>query len=244
MAPVAAPTQPPFERTLRFGRFLLDPARKQLLADGVAVRLGGRALDLLIALVERAGDVVSHDELFARVWPRTVVEESSLRVHLSALRKVLGEGPQVRYIASVPGRGYSFVMGVSTELPPTPAPPPRPNAPAPTRALPSRLATVIGRDEVLDALAARLQHSRLVTLVGPGGIGKTTVALALAERVAGGTGTARCLSTSPRPATRRACPPRWPRPSACRCPRTMRGPCCRRRWPRASCWSFSTTAST
>ena len=113
----AAPlSQPPFERSLRFGRFLLDPARKQLLAEGDAVRLGGRALDLLIALVERAGDVVSHDELFARVWPRAIVEESSLRVHMSALRKALGESSETRYIANVPGRGYSFVMPVAEAL--------------------------------------------------------------------------------------------------------------------------------
>src|SRR4051812_48590258 len=105
MTPDAAP--PPartFERALEFGRFSLDPARKLLLDDGRAVRLGGRALDLLIALVERAGDVVSHDELFAHVWPHSVVEESSLRVHMSSLRKVLGDGlGDARYIASLPG---------------------------------------------------------------------------------------------------------------------------------------------
>jgi predicted ATPase/DNA-binding winged helix-turn-helix (wHTH) protein len=186
----AAPlSQPPFERALRFGRFSLDPARKQLLAEGGAVRLGGRALDLLIALVERAGDVVSHDELFARVWPRTVVEESSLRVHLSALRKALGESSETRYIASVPGRGYSFVMPVAEALAPgtiarADVRAEEPEA-APALALPSRLANVIGRDEVLDALAAKLRSRRLVTIVGPGGIGKTTVALALAERIGG-----------------------------------------------------------
>lgn len=184
----AAPTQPPFERTLRFGRFTLDPARKQLLADGVAVRLGGRALDLLIALVERAGEVVGHDELFAKVWPRTVVEESSLRVHLSALRKALGENGHVRYIANVPGRGYSFVMAVDMAFTPETATRMDASAswadPAPVSALPPRLASVIGREQVLESLAARLQSHRLVTLVGSGGIGKTTVALALAERVA------------------------------------------------------------
>lgn len=184
----ALPTRPPFERVLRFGRFSLDPTRKLLLGDGVAVRLGGRALDLLIALVERAGEVVSHDELFARVWPRTVVEESSLRVHLSALRKALGESPQARYIASVPGRGYSFVMPVDVGFVPEPAA--RAKAPAgetdavPLSTLPGRLANVLGRDEVLDVLATRVAMRRLVTIVGPGGIGKTTVALALAERVA------------------------------------------------------------
>src|SRR5437868_6225951 len=105
---MAPPTPPPFERALRFGRFSLDPARKLLQADGRDVRLGGRALDLLVALVERAGEIVSHDELFARVWPHAVVEESSLRVHLSALRKALGDGADLRYIASVPGHGYRF----------------------------------------------------------------------------------------------------------------------------------------
>ncbi|WP_141291042.1 winged helix-turn-helix domain-containing protein, partial [Ideonella azotifigens] len=117
------PRQPqPFERPLRFGRFSLDPARKLLLDDGQAVRLGSRALDLLIALVERAGEVVSHDELFARVWPSTVVEPSSLRVHMSALRRALGEGSgNLRYIASLPGRGYCFVMDIA-ELDAAPAP--------------------------------------------------------------------------------------------------------------------------
>ncbi len=183
----APPTQPPFERALRFGRFSLDPARKQLLAEGEAVRLGGRALDLLIALVERAGDVVSHEELFAQVWPRTVVEESSLRVHMSALRKALGESSEMRYIASVPGRGYSFVMPVAK----APAPETMTGvgmragepAVAPVSAFPLRLTNVIGRDEVLDALTAKLRLHRLVTIVGSGGIGKTTVAVTLAERI-------------------------------------------------------------
>ena len=111
----AAPApDPAFERVLSFGRFTLDPARKLLLDGGRPVRLGGRALDLLIALATRAGDVVSHDDLFAQVWPRTVVEESSLRVHMSLLRKALGDGQDGRrYIASLPGRGYSYVMNVT-----------------------------------------------------------------------------------------------------------------------------------
>nr|WP_297531766.1 winged helix-turn-helix domain-containing protein [uncultured Roseateles sp.] len=203
--PAPAP-DPAFEKVLRFGPFTLDPARKLLLDDGRAVRVGGRALDLLIALVERAGDVVSHDELFARVWPRTVVEESSLRVHLSSLRKVLGDGLDGRrYIASLPGRGYSFVMSVST----TPAPgfpagvaafatattstsaaaasaavataaPIAPIAPIAPRVLPYRLTGVVGREQELAVIATKLERSRLVTVVATGGMGKTTVALALA----------------------------------------------------------------
>jgi len=183
-----------FRGALRFGRFSLDPARKVLLDDGRAVRLGGRALDLLIALVERAGEVVSHEELFAQVWPRTVVEESSLRVHMSMLRKALGDGPgNARYIASLPGRGYSFVMDV-TEAPVVAEEPvgdadigtPRATATAtPPRGVPARLTEVIGREHVLAALSARLQRFRLLTVVGPGGIGKTTVALALAKAASG-----------------------------------------------------------
>ena len=188
------PPPPTFERALEFGRFSLDPARKLLLDDGRAVRLGGRALDLLIALVERAGDVVSHDDLFAHVWPHTVVEESSLRVHMSSLRKALGDGlGDARYIASLPGRGYSFVMDVRQARAPAAAVPASPAlvamgmtaVSASSPGLPSRLTGIVGREDVLATLAARLREHRFVTLVGPGGIGKTTVALALADAIAG-----------------------------------------------------------
>jgi predicted ATPase len=182
MAPGTAPSpQHAFERVLRFGPFTLDPARKLLTEDDRAVRLGGRALDLLIALVESAGEVVSHETLFARVWPRTVVEESSLRVHVSTLRKALGdsgEGP--RYIASLPGRGYSFMMEVRESRPSLPEPREDP----PAAALPTRMTAIVGRADALAVLSAKLQQHRLVTIVGPGGIGKTTVALALAEQLA------------------------------------------------------------
>lgn len=188
----AAPApDPAFERVLSFGRFTLDPARKLLLDGGRPVRLGGRALDLLIALAKRAGDVVSHDDLFAQVWPRTVVEESSLRVHMSLLRKALGDGQDGRdYIASLPGRGYSFVMNVTqaegmrvqrqlegsafgaTAVSMSP------------RLLPTRLTGIVGREQELTALSSKLERFRLVTLVSPGGMGKTTVALALADAAA------------------------------------------------------------
>ncbi|HSI48800.1 MAG TPA: winged helix-turn-helix domain-containing protein [Ideonella sp.] len=190
---LSLPQQPQsFERPLRFGRFSLDPARKLLLDDGQAVRLGSRALDLLIALVERAGEVVSHDELFARVWPSTVVEASSLRVHMSALRRALGEGSgngELRYIASLPGRGYCFVMDIAdaeaqVETKAVPAPRAVPLAASLPRPFPSRLTGVVGREQVLARLSAKLQQGRLVTVVGPGGIGKTTVALAVAQDIA------------------------------------------------------------
>ena len=181
----AVPLEPAFDRALSFGPFTLDPARKLLLDGGRTVRLGGRALDLLIALVERAGDVVSHDELFAQVWPRTVVEESSLRVHMSSLRKALGDGLDGRrYIASLPGRGYSFVMHVTQTLATCASTEAASFSPAVVpmspSLLPSRLTGVVGREQELALLTLKLERFRLVTIVGAGGMGKTTVALALA----------------------------------------------------------------
>ena len=89
----------------RFGRFRLDPVRRVLLADGKPARLGSRAVDILVALVERRDRIVSKNELFDLVWPDVVVEENNLQVHVSALRKLLG----AQTIATIPGRGYQFV---------------------------------------------------------------------------------------------------------------------------------------
>lgn len=98
------------ESIFRFDGFALYPGRRLLLEGSCPVPLGSRALDLLIALVARAGDVLSRYELEAVVWPRTVVEETNLRVHISRLRKALGDGEgDARYILNIPGRGYVFV---------------------------------------------------------------------------------------------------------------------------------------
>src|SRR5262252_1537452 len=92
-----------------FGRFRLDPERRLLLEHGKAVHLGNRALDILLLLVERSGEFVTNDEIMARVWPRTVVVEQNLFVHIAALRKALGDGRGgAKYIINVPNRGYRF----------------------------------------------------------------------------------------------------------------------------------------
>jgi DNA-binding winged helix-turn-helix (wHTH) protein len=97
-----------------FGPFRLLAAERLLYQGDVALRLGSRALDILIVLVERAGEVVSKRDLIARVWPDVVVDESSLRVQLVSLRKALGDGQAgARYVTNVPGRGYCFVAPVS-----------------------------------------------------------------------------------------------------------------------------------
>lgn len=101
------------ERSFAFGAFRLLPEQHLLLEGETPVRIGGRALEILAALVERPGELVRKDELIARVWPNVVVEEINLRVNVAALRKVLGDGRAGRrYVANVPGRGYSFVAQV------------------------------------------------------------------------------------------------------------------------------------
>src|SRR5580698_11372432 len=102
------------EYSLSFGPFQLNPTRRILLRDGKPLRLGSRALDLLIALVDNGKDLISKEDLLKRVWPDTFIEEANLRVHVAALRKLLGdEGTGDQYISTVAGRGYCFVAPVA-----------------------------------------------------------------------------------------------------------------------------------
>ena len=131
-------------------------------------------------LVERAGQVVGKDELIAQVWPSAVVEEATLRVHIAALRRHLHDGRAgQRYIVNVTGRGYSFVAPVQAVQRAGPAP-----APQAAPGLPLPAVRLVGRDQTVAALAAKLRLRRFVTLVGPGGVGKTAVALQAAPAVA------------------------------------------------------------
>jgi predicted ATPase/DNA-binding winged helix-turn-helix (wHTH) protein len=167
-----------------FGPFRLLPAQRLLLRAGKPVRLGSRALDLLIALVERAGELVGKNELIARVWPDTIVEEGNLKVHVAALRRALRDGRAGnRYLINIPGRGYRFVTPVTlVENPQLSAP--STAATKRERNLPTGLTALIGRADKINELTEQLQQWRFLTIVGPGGIGKTAVALAVAERLA------------------------------------------------------------
>lgn len=153
------------------------------------VRIGGRALDILLALVERPGEVVTKPELLARVWPNAVVDEGNLRSQIGLLRKGLNEdGEGARYIAAVPGRGYRFVASVFVSAPPAAGsamPAVRPESSPRNDRLPKPLTRTVGREEVVAAIGKRLERRRFVTLVGPGGIGKTTVAVTVANEAAG-----------------------------------------------------------
>ena len=102
---------------VRIGPFRLDVARRELLRGGATVRLGSRAIEILCALASAKGQLVTKDELMARVWPGVVVEENAIQVHVSALRKVLGETEDgSSYVITVPGRGYRLVIARTTPL--------------------------------------------------------------------------------------------------------------------------------
>ena len=168
--------------TFTFGSFRLMPTERTLLDDGKPLRLGNRALDILVMLIEHAGETVSKDELIARAWPDTVVDEASLRVHIAALRKVLGEGHSGdRFITNIPGRGYVFVAPAVREIADAPAS--EATAASQGADVPAPLTHIIGRDAVVAMLSGQLARHRLLTVVGPGGIGKTTTAVAVANAV-------------------------------------------------------------
>jgi predicted ATPase/DNA-binding winged helix-turn-helix (wHTH) protein len=166
---------------LKFGEFELAPVARALWRRGEQVRLGSRALDILIALASRPGQIVSKDDLTQLVWRGAFVDETALRVGISAVRKALGLGGD-RYIGTVPGRGYCFVLDVETTPAKPTAEPPQIERLKPQR-LPAQIARVVGRDEVIATLAAEGTRRRLLSLVGAGGIGKTTVAVAVADRL-------------------------------------------------------------
>ena len=188
------------EPVLAFQSFRFFPARRTLYEEDRPLRLGSRAIDILHVLLERAGETVTKDQLIARAWPNTVVEEGNLRVHVAALRKMLGE----RHIENVVGRGYCFitpvVRGDAAGM-----------APAASAAhdtghdaghatgadaaqsstvylpqsdgLPPCATRIFGREQTVEALGEQLAERRFVTIVGTGGMGKTTAALAAAERM-------------------------------------------------------------
>ncbi|APC18800.1 transcriptional regulator [Pseudomonas frederiksbergensis] len=168
------------DAVLRFGPYVFHLQQRLILDGDRPLRMGGRALDILRVLVERAGNVVSKGELIARVWPTSVVEEINLRVHIAALRRALGDGRSgQRYIVNIPLRGYCFIAPVQREL--DGALVSIETVQKHQHNLPVRLTPVTGRDSVVGSLVRQLPVRRFMTLVGPAGIGKTTVALRVAE---------------------------------------------------------------
>ncbi len=180
-ARINAPAEP-----LRFGpggRFELRPAEYRLLVDGQPATLGGRALDLLLALAARPAKLLSKSALLDLVWPGLVVEEGNLRVQINTLRRLLGEDA----IATVPGRGYRFIAAVLAE-PDAAVPAVAPTLePASARSAAAVAAQrLFGRDADLAQLEAALRAaSGCVTLVGTPGVGKSSLARHALVRWAG-----------------------------------------------------------
>jgi predicted ATPase/DNA-binding winged helix-turn-helix (wHTH) protein len=163
-----------------FGEFELLSSRQQLLESGRPLRVGSRAFGLLQILLENAGQLVTKDQLIASVWPGVWVDETNLRVHMGALRKALGDGQSGRrFILNVPGRGYRFIepvtkgSGAAITHPAAVEPVGNVLLPPPIR--------LVGRSNAVDSLSSQLSRRRMITIVGPGGIGKTSLALAVAD---------------------------------------------------------------
>src|SRR5262252_705961 len=168
-----------------FGRFRVLPHRRELLADGRPIKLGGRAFDVLMALIEARGAVVSKDALMTRVWPDRIVDENNLQAHISTLRGAFGVEREL--IRTVSGRGYQFI-GEVRFLSVSPneragAGAAEPGAVLPPTNLPEPVSELVGRDGDLREILNLAVAHRLVTLTGAGGIGKTRLALAVARRL-------------------------------------------------------------
>jgi predicted ATPase/DNA-binding winged helix-turn-helix (wHTH) protein len=178
-------SNPPIkDEIISFGPFRLSVAERLLEQEGRPVKLGARAFDILVALIARAGEIVDKKELIAQVWPDITVDEGSLRFHVAALRKVLGDGQGgARYLSTLPGQGYSFAAAVSrsgaTQAASTPS-----AVVMASEKLPARLTRMVGRLDAIEKISELLLADRFVTVAGPGGIGKTTVAVALAHGLA------------------------------------------------------------
>ncbi|MDM0033652.1 winged helix-turn-helix domain-containing protein [Variovorax sp. J22P271] len=158
-----------------FGPFTLVESERLLTRDGAAVELGGRAMDVLVALVSRANVVVSKRELMRLAWPGVVVSDGSLRFQITMLRQALGDGKDgARYIVNIVGRGYCFVAEIARQglgaariaEAVHPVEPSLPGQPPP----------LVGREEDLAEIRAQLATRRFVSIVGSGGVGKTSVA--------------------------------------------------------------------
>jgi predicted ATPase/DNA-binding winged helix-turn-helix (wHTH) protein len=172
---------------IEFGRFRIVPHRRELLADGRPLNLGARTFDVLMALIEGQGAVVSKAALKGRVWPNRIVEENALQVQISALRDAFGADRNL--IRTISRRGYQFIGEIRTVAarPHTQAVAgtavPMPASPRPPTNLPEPISELIGRDDELAEILGLTAAHRLVTLVGPGGIGKTRLSSEVARHL-------------------------------------------------------------
>ncbi|WP_338128906.1 ATP-binding protein [Bradyrhizobium brasilense] len=168
---------------MRLVRNGLLTGERRLTRDGAPVELSSRAFDILVILLSRPNELISKNDLLAKAWPDVIVEEGSLRFHIANLRKALGDGKDgARYITTESGRGYRFVVPDSRSDEGS-QPPKPPQAAFRHANLPSRLTEMIDREDDVRRLPARLYATRFVTIVGSGGVGKTTLAIAIGHQL-------------------------------------------------------------
>ncbi|EJL20403.1 winged helix-turn-helix domain-containing protein [Novosphingobium sp. AP12] len=172
----AEPVPPVSEECVAFGPFRLYPNRRSLFCGDEPVLVGGRAMDMLLVLAGHKGEIVKKDDLFAAVWPDVYVHESNLKVTVATLRRTLRRhAPAENFIATVAGRGYWLA-----DLPtPTSA-----ISQIDTSQIPDQSNSIIGRTDAIAELCEVISQHRLTSVVGVGGLGKTTVALAAAHQLA------------------------------------------------------------
>jgi predicted ATPase/DNA-binding winged helix-turn-helix (wHTH) protein len=161
---------------IELGRIQIDLDMRTLRQDGKTLHLGSRAFDILAVIASASGRIVTKKELMNAVWPNTVVDENNVQVHLSALRKTLG--PDRHLILTVPGRGYRLAPRQR------PAPEYAGNTRSIGRPLPARKTRLVGRDGALEQIRATLNDAHVLTLVGAGGVGKTSLAIEAARHAA------------------------------------------------------------
>jgi predicted ATPase/DNA-binding winged helix-turn-helix (wHTH) protein len=173
------------ENVLGFGPFQLNREKRALLKDDETISLSSRAMGILLVLTERPGRIVSSRELLKRVWVSTVVEPGTVRVHVAMLRRFLRDGdPERDYVQNLTGRGYYFAAPVLHKQSPDGAVVNPPVCPPPSTNLPIPIASTVGREPSIRLLTDRMVKHRFVTITGAGGIGKTTVAIRVAEAFA------------------------------------------------------------
>jgi predicted ATPase/DNA-binding winged helix-turn-helix (wHTH) protein len=170
------------QAAFQFGEFRFLPEAQALLYKGHPVGLGGRGFDILSLLVARAGEVVSKADLFAHVWPDYIVHDHNLKVNVGNLRRALAElDPSMEYIATIAGRGYKFVAALESDRPA----PAQQKVSGASHIGPPRVRQLLGRDDAIRQISEALDQPGYVTIVGPGGAGKTSLAVTVAERACG-----------------------------------------------------------
>ncbi|WP_269511435.1 ATP-binding protein [Burkholderia sp. IMCC1007] len=171
---------------IQIGTLSVDFEQRDIRRHGASLRIGARALDILEVLHRASGSVVSKDDIMDAVWPGLIVEENRLQVHVATLRKALGTSRDL--IKTVPGRGYLLVASASSVPMPAPAPAPA-TVLASAAAVPPETvvspppAPLVGRDAEIAQIVDLLERAPVVTLVGAGGIGKTSLAVRVAHDV-------------------------------------------------------------